>query len=1119
MAGRCASGVYAAHRGVATGGSRGVVSIKGTLETFNLLDLLQMLSFNQKEGTLVLETGNGTRTLYVRRGQFGFVQGDPSPTRSLARVLRRTAAVAPARLERAIQIATNSSRFLGDALGELGAMEEDGLHATSVEAIQELFFDILQMSITRFEFVEGQGLAPSGVAGAPIMPMCAVDAVLIDLTRKLDEWSLLRHEVPSECEVYERTGREPDLRDLDRVPDYLPSRVLPLVDGRRSVADVIEESDGDRFSVLKLLSLVLRQGAIAAVATGDLQARGEELLHRRMARQAVPLLRRAVERGDALPSARMKLAEALEAAGDVQAAASEYDTYASGQEATDPAAAFEALHAAMGLRGHDAPTAARLCDLWMRDNERIPHRQSEALAALRVLVDAAGRGGSPAEAAERLARFLDAGLAPSEDLLVLADLWAAAGRPNEAATALVRRADLLLREGRTSAARELMRRALLYDATRLDVRRRADELDRQHRERRSKHRSVLVLCVLGLAIGSGGIAWFVHDGRAARAAETAIGRAESGVKGAETTIAEAIVAWQHAARLAEEAEGKTTDNSLGGAAGALRSATRRAVEQLNEELDSAATEIEDRSALGHASDGLDRVKALREQGVALAETTERAIAEVAARADEALLTGEHAFAEGRFGDAQAPLWKAIRLSLPGEGRRERARRNLDQVARYMEEFRAARGPFDAAVARSDTDGAWREAGRLYERFLDCDMTRALQVPVPVDVEPRGALARVGDAGAAAPTPTVIRYSPFGDVDLRLRAPGRVPLVVSLPSIADIREASPKGGLPPVRVRATLSVGPRWASPAHGVTAGPFATADGSWVVHEDGRRLAAVRSDGSLIEVTAPAAQDKVREAGRVADATWVLAGLRTFHVVSAGGAAWDHTMPGRLLHKPVFTGGLAVLADDTGVVRALDMATGAVRWEGTLPHAPAQTPVVSALGLVLALGTGEVVAIDPEKGTRRAVAPASGGRPAFVVPWNGEVLVVGGSHGLATHDGGGRVRDVGDAAPSAEAGIAHTTDGCAWVEADGTVRWLGRAAGKGPVVVTGAGKPSRAVALAGGWLYAVGTDRVLRGVRLDAPETTAWSVTLPAAVLEGPVVIADLVVLRTETSLIAYDR
>ncbi len=96
------------------------MTIKGTLETFNLPDLLQMLAFNQKAGTLVLETAAGARTVCVERGLFGFVVGDPLPSRTAARILRRTGAVPPDRLARAEAITANSGRYLGDALTDLG---------------------------------------------------------------------------------------------------------------------------------------------------------------------------------------------------------------------------------------------------------------------------------------------------------------------------------------------------------------------------------------------------------------------------------------------------------------------------------------------------------------------------------------------------------------------------------------------------------------------------------------------------------------------------------------------------------------------------------------------------------------------------------------------------------------------------------------------------------------------------------------------------------------------------------------------------------------------------------------------------------------------------------------
>ena len=61
------------------------MTIKGTLETFNLRELLQMLAFNQKDGTLVLETERGPRTIHVEDGRVGFVQGDRHASAALAR--------------------------------------------------------------------------------------------------------------------------------------------------------------------------------------------------------------------------------------------------------------------------------------------------------------------------------------------------------------------------------------------------------------------------------------------------------------------------------------------------------------------------------------------------------------------------------------------------------------------------------------------------------------------------------------------------------------------------------------------------------------------------------------------------------------------------------------------------------------------------------------------------------------------------------------------------------------------------------------------------------------------------------------------------------------------------
>ncbi len=417
------------------------MSIKGTLETFNLLDLLQMLSFNQKVGTLVLETASGPRTLFVETGTFGFVEGDPLPSRALARVLRRSGAVPADRLERGLSITANSGRFLGDALQELGALDAEGRTRTWVEGVHELFFDLLQTSITRFEFMEGKCLAPSGATGTAIHPLCAVDALLLDLTRKIDEWAVLRREVPTDEEIYEVTGVMPDLSDPEKVPELAASRALPLIDGRSTLAVIVEASDCDRFSVVKLAAHLLEQGTIRAVPTEELLARAEDLLSHGQSAEAVPMLRRAVDRGDGPPKVRLRLADALSASGDVQASAAE--------PTRTPRRTRRRIRAGCSTRstvpcaraGARRPRRARLCDHWLRNVVRLRARAGDAHEALHALIHAATSGGKPLEAATRLAAFLQQGEAPGEDRLVLADLYAAGGHPVEAAEALIVRAD------------------------------------------------------------------------------------------------------------------------------------------------------------------------------------------------------------------------------------------------------------------------------------------------------------------------------------------------------------------------------------------------------------------------------------------------------------------------------------------------------------------------------------------------------------------------------------------------------------------------------------------------------------------------------------------------------
>ena len=1094
------------------------MTIKGTLETFNLLDLLQMLAFNQKVGTLLLETAGGPRTLFVDSGQFGFVQGDPSPSHALARVLRRTNVVPADRLGRGLKITANSGKYLGDALTDLGAIEADERASRSIEAMGELFFDLLQTSISRFEFIEGKRLAPDGKEGAAILPLCAVDAVLLELTRKIDEWTVLRAEIPADEEVYEASAVQADTCAVEQVPEWLPPRVLPLLDGQHTVTAVVERSDGDRLSVMRYLAGLLRQGVAQLVSTSDLARRADVMMHRRAPADAVPLLRRAIDRGDGEPHLRLKLADALEASGDPVGAAAELDTFATTFEGADPVATFEALHRVLGLRDGEPAAAARVCDHYLRWSARLRDRSGDAAEALRSLVHGATSHDRPADAADRLAQFIEKGEAPAEDLLVLADLYASAGRHPDAANALVKRAEGLIHAGRPGPARELLRRAIGYDTTRLDVRRRLADLEGADRRRRHRRRVTVLLSLIGLVAGTALAVYMVYDGRAARSTEETLSRADDATHTAEIDLQKAVAAWGKAVDAV--AQGTVLEGGLQRAAANLRVECERIAGGLKGTIGSATGDLSRRSVNNHVEAGLERLHLLELRAQAIAARPAQAVREAGERAERALAEGEKAYGEGRFRDARPWLLTASRLSFEDEARAARARKGLDGVDGYVAGFTRARAEFDRLAATPDTDATWRVGCQLIATFLDSDLTREILLPVPVLTVPPGSTLRIGPNGAFLSAPTTLRYSPFGDVDLRVRAPGHTPAVVTLPSFRAIRDGERTGGLPPFRVSVALPEGARWIVPAARVSAGPFAVGDAVWFALPDGTLASLRAADGMAGEARGlPALGDKARGVGRTTGGLWALSGLRTFIYVPEGASPWQFVTAGRLAKPPAFAGGVLLLTDDTGMAYSLDAMTGASHWKASLPGPPVQPPYGSSLGFVVATAGGESSALGLQ-GELSLLAAPEAGKATLVVPWkDGGVLLIGGTPGLRKISSARVVKPLGTADPDGGLRATLTREGVLWVEKSGRVRCLPADDAKPAFEVKGLDLAAAPVIEADGTVYVVGRDGVLRGARLEAPDVTLWQVKLLGKPLSEPIVSGDLLLVRTDLGIYAYER
>jgi len=1097
------------------------VTIKGTLETFNFRELLQMLAFNQKVGTLILETARGTQTIYVDKGRVAFVEGDHGANEALLRVLRRLSFIPQDRLERALKIQQSSQRYLGEILEELGAASPEDIEMAGTTAAGERFLTLQLTSVSHFEFADGHVVAPDRSESRPIRPWLVVDSLLLDLTRKMDQWVELSRVVPGMSEVYETTGLGIDIETTmaeEEIDVGMAEMVVAAYDGFRNLTQVAEVSTSDELTVVQVTAALVERGAVRAVPTPDLLARGEDLLSRGEAHKALPLLRRGIERPDAPPEARLRLADALVASGKREEAATQLDTFATLSEDSQPRTVFDALHRALTLRDGDMATASRLADFYLRNRPWLDDRQEQALEALRALIHGAVTSRRPLEAARRLAEFIRNGDAPGEDLLVLADLYASAGESTEAASALYARAEDLIAAGRVGAGKELLQRTVKLDPTRADARSRLHVLQGEDQRKRRRRRTTVFLVLLGLLLCGLGAAWLAYNDEANESVRGVRERAEASVHAAEEKAYQVLDAFE--ARLAAAAEATVPDAGLAEAAHDMTTTVQEVIGEAEKDVYALAQELERYPALANRGINLNMHRHLESRcETAISRATDMVEA-ARERGRAALVAGEAAHKDGRFREAQKNLVLARNLAFDDEAFATRAITLLSHVERYIEEFETELQEIEALRRSGNLQETYAASIRLLGRKLDSDLTRELKLPVEVRSDPAGAEVRLGGRDTRARTPCIIEYSPFTATDLEVRLPGRVPQYFALPSFDDILDDAEKVAGWTASVRADLPSGPAWRVEA---SRGPFSQ------LWQSGRVPVLLTEDGEALVLVNVTVKDlglrrsfrrpnPVRRAGTLGDGhEWRIFGTRTLAVLPPGGQPWELSFLGRLDRPPCIANGSVVIIDELGTVYALDAETGTQRWRRALGSAPNQPPLASNMGILVSTVAGGVLALDPRDGKVRNLGVDARGF-SLVLPFGeGAVVLGGGTDQVRLSNADGTVTRRGTAMPTSSVDPWVSRDGVAWVEADG-VHWLGVNAEE-PVLASGLGPTPTGICGRDGFLYAGGQDGLVRCVRVDRPTEAVWVTDAGAPVQGAPLPLGDLLFVLAGGGLVVIAR
>jgi CheY-like chemotaxis protein len=236
-------------------------ALGGDLRIVALSDVLTLLADEGQTGLLAVSLDNARLRIYLRKGLVDFATAEGIPEEFLlGRFLVKTGAldsdtlVAALEARQSLPPAEGETSLFGAFLVQRGLVPGSDLARAIALQTSALVFEGLRWGAGRFAFEPRTELP--GAADQAALAL-QVPSLLLEGFRRVDEWRLIEREMGDFDQVFVR--EEERLARLGRGRLAREEQVvLELVDGRRSVRDLLDRSALGAFDTTKMLYRLLK---------------------------------------------------------------------------------------------------------------------------------------------------------------------------------------------------------------------------------------------------------------------------------------------------------------------------------------------------------------------------------------------------------------------------------------------------------------------------------------------------------------------------------------------------------------------------------------------------------------------------------------------------------------------------------------------------------------------------------------------------------------------------------------------------------------------------------------------------------------------------------------------
>ncbi len=244
------------------------MALAGELRDFNILEVIQLLGQQGKTGVLRVlgwSKKGAEAAIFFAEGRITHATSTQRTKGDLlGERLAKTGVISRDDLYNALRTQKKSGRFLGEVILEGKMADEQAVLNALYTQIHELIYEVFRLESGRFEF------EPLPAAEFPKLSVqLNADEVMLNILKMVDEWPEIEKRVPPPTMILQKSGTL-EKHGIDLSEDH--NVVYQLVDGTKSLQEIVEVSLLGKFATLEILASLLEGGDLKEVGVKRTEA-------------------------------------------------------------------------------------------------------------------------------------------------------------------------------------------------------------------------------------------------------------------------------------------------------------------------------------------------------------------------------------------------------------------------------------------------------------------------------------------------------------------------------------------------------------------------------------------------------------------------------------------------------------------------------------------------------------------------------------------------------------------------------------------------------------------------------------------------------------------------------